>query len=126
MQLHLCTDQTRPDLCSALSPLETSYLYSMMFNQKGRLCQNNTRLGFSEHVLRPWRRRTGRSEAQIKKDYGEEGDLGVVAASSRGKQKPMFPPPRLTVVKVLGLPRAGSGSDRVCPLTQSSARWPWL
>lgn len=43
---------------------------------------------------------TGRSVAQINKEYDEEGDLGIVAASARGKQKPMFKPTPLTIAGV--------------------------
>lgn len=44
---------------------------------------------------------TGRSVAQINKEYDEQGDLGIVAASARGKQKPMFKPAPLTIAGVL-------------------------
>ena len=47
---------------------------------------------------------TGRSVAQISKEYDEEGDLGIVAASARGKQKPMFKPQPLTISGVQYLP----------------------
>jgi DNA ligase N terminus len=40
---------------------------------------------------------TGRSVKEIQKQYDQEGDLGTVAAAARGKQKPMFKPPPLTV-----------------------------
>jgi DNA ligase-1 len=40
---------------------------------------------------------TGRKESAIKKEYDEEGDLGVVAAASRATQKTMFQPAPLTI-----------------------------
>ena len=44
---------------------------------------------------------TGRKEGAIKGDLDEYGDLGVVAAQSRGRQKQMFKPKPLTVSGVL-------------------------
>ncbi len=44
---------------------------------------------------------TGRKESAIKGDLDEYGDLGVVAAQSRGRQKQMFKPKPLTVSGVL-------------------------
>lgn len=46
---------------------------------------------------------TGRKEASIKAEYGDCGDLGLVAFNSRGTQKTMFPPPPLTLRQVFKL-----------------------
>lgn len=46
---------------------------------------------------------TGRKESSIKAEYAECGDLGLVAFSSRGMQKTMFPPPPLTLRQVFKL-----------------------
>lgn len=43
---------------------------------------------------------TGRKEAAIKKAYDDAGDLGAVAAASRGAQKLLFAPKRLTLAGV--------------------------
>ena len=40
---------------------------------------------------------TGKSPAQIKKMYEQEGDLGVVAATARSKQNTLFKPKALTL-----------------------------
>lgn len=40
---------------------------------------------------------TGRSEKQVNKEYDEEGDLGIVAATARAKQKSMFKPKPLSI-----------------------------
>eukprot|EP00850_Spirogloea_muscicola_P016575 SM000135S27019 [mRNA] locus=s135:205847:211629:- [translate_table: standard] len=44
---------------------------------------------------------TGRREAQIKAEYKECGDLGLVARASRTTQRTMFPAPPLACAKVL-------------------------
>jgi DNA ligase-1 len=44
---------------------------------------------------------TGRKESAIKAEYKTEGDLGIVAQASRGTQKTMYTPPKLTVSGVL-------------------------
>ena len=43
---------------------------------------------------------TGKSPAQIKKMYEQEGDLGVVAATARSKQNTLFKPKELTLQAV--------------------------
>lgn len=55
----------------------------------------------------PWRTRvqalveaTGRSMALIKKEVDVSGDIGSVAAASRGQQRTMFAQARLTVAGV--------------------------
>lgn len=48
---------------------------------------------------------TGRSEAKVKKDYEESGDLGTVAAAARATQRTMFPTPPLTIPGVSALHR---------------------
>ena len=42
----------------------------------------------------------GRSVDKVKADAQEKGDLGLVAESSRGTQRTMFAPPKLTVTAV--------------------------
>lgn len=42
----------------------------------------------------------GRAEALIKKEYGECGDLGVVAVNARSTQRTMFQPAPLTIASV--------------------------
>ena len=54
---------------------------------------------------------TGRKEAAIKADLDEFGDLGVVAAQSRGRQKQMFKPKPLTISGVLGTFRDIASSE---------------
>eukprot|EP00889_Picochlorum_renovo_P003003 jgi/Picre1/30033/NNA_005405.t1 len=44
---------------------------------------------------------TGKKESAVKAQYDETGDLGIVAAQARGRQKTMFKPKPLTVRKVL-------------------------
>lgn len=70
---------------------------------------------------------TGKNDAAIKKAYEESGDLGLVAVSSRGSQKTLFPLPPLTMRSVRpaalafrfwSLPaRCKSDSRSVCPFT---------
>ncbi|XP_074648224.1 DNA ligase 1-like isoform X2 [Tubulanus polymorphus] len=43
---------------------------------------------------------TGRSVDKIRADVKEEGDLGIVAESSRSNQRTMFAPPKLTIPNV--------------------------
>lgn len=43
---------------------------------------------------------TGKTDGAIKKAYEESGDLGLVACSSRGSQKTLFPLPPLTLRSV--------------------------
>jgi len=43
---------------------------------------------------------TGRSEAKIKEDYKDAGDLGTIAVNAKAAQKVMFKPARLTVKAV--------------------------
>ena len=40
---------------------------------------------------------TGRSDAQLRREYHEVGDLGEVAVKSKGRQRTMFQPKPLTV-----------------------------
>jgi DNA ligase N terminus len=40
---------------------------------------------------------TGRSDAQLRKEFQEAGDLGEVAAKSKGRQRTMFQPKPLTI-----------------------------
>ena len=54
---------------------------------------------------------TGRKESVIKGDLDEYGDLGVVAAQSRGRQKQMFKPKPLTVSGVLNTFREIASSE---------------
>lgn len=46
---------------------------------------------------RPLAQATGSSEAQIKEKYKQEGDLGIVAMTSRSTQRVMFQPAPLTL-----------------------------
>ncbi len=48
---------------------------------------------------------TGRSLAQLKKELETSGDIGSVAAASRGSQRTMMAPKRLTVQSVSGAER---------------------
>ncbi|XP_046856445.1 DNA ligase 1-like isoform X2 [Xenia sp. Carnegie-2017] len=43
---------------------------------------------------------TGRSTQQVKLEFGEKGDLGIVAEASRSTQRTMFTPAKLTVSTV--------------------------
>ncbi|CAB3985626.1 DNA ligase 1-like isoform X1 [Paramuricea clavata] len=43
---------------------------------------------------------TGRSAQQVKSEFGEKGDLGIVAEASRSTQRTMFAPAKLTVATV--------------------------
>lgn len=55
-------------------------------------------LGIGDSILlRALAQGTGRQEAQVKKEYEEAGDLGVVACASKNKQRTMFQPKPLTV-----------------------------
>ena len=55
-------------------------------------------LGIGESILtKALASVTGRSEAQLKKEYQEIGDLGEVACRSKGKQRTMFQPKPLTI-----------------------------
>ncbi|KAI9096933.1 ATP-dependent DNA ligase [Phlyctochytrium arcticum] len=55
-------------------------------------------LGIGESILiKAVASATGRSAQAIKTDLDTQGDLGLVAQSSKGNQKTMFPPPPLTV-----------------------------
>lgn len=47
---------------------------------------------------------TGRSMAQLKKELEVTGDMGSVAAASRGSQRTMMAPKRLTVQSVRASP----------------------
>jgi hypothetical protein len=40
---------------------------------------------------------TGRSEAQLKQQYNEEGDIGIVARKNKGKQATLIKPVPLTI-----------------------------
>ncbi|KAL3133936.1 hypothetical protein ABBQ32_008384 [Trebouxia sp. C0010 RCD-2024] len=44
---------------------------------------------------------TGRQESLIKKQYGESGDLGIVASAARANQRTMYQPAPLTIPSVL-------------------------
>ncbi|XP_054711989.1 DNA ligase 1-like [Uloborus diversus] len=58
-------------------------------------------LGVGEALLmRAVAQATGRTFDKIKAEVGVKGDLGTVAESSRGNQKLMFTPPKLTVSSV--------------------------
>lgn len=84
----------------ALSPqhlLQTVYLCI------NRVCPDyeGLELGIGEGLLvKAIAEATGRSLAQIKKDYQETGDLGMVAKNSRANQPMMFKPKPLTVPAV--------------------------
>nr|CAD7264673.1 unnamed protein product [Timema shepardi] len=55
-------------------------------------------LGIAETTLiRTIAQSTGRSVAQVKSDVADTGDIGIVAEQSRGNQRMMFQPARLTV-----------------------------
>jgi hypothetical protein len=56
---------------------------------------------------------TGRKEEAIRAEYGESGDLGLVAARSRAAQKQMFPSPPLTV-QTVGVAGVCSFSGFLC------------
>ncbi|XP_028395470.1 DNA ligase 1-like [Dendronephthya gigantea] len=43
---------------------------------------------------------TGRSSQQVKSEFAEKGDLGIVAEASRSTQRTMFTPAKLTIVTV--------------------------
>ncbi|KAI0212316.1 DNA ligase 1 [Lamellibrachia satsuma] len=58
-------------------------------------------LGIGESLLmKAIAQATGRSLEKIKIDAQEKGDLGLVAESSRGNQRTMFAPPKLTIASV--------------------------
>ena len=64
------------------------------------LCLLPCLLPASSSTLQALAQATGRKETAIKSEYGQSGDLGVVACNSRGKQKTMFQPPPLTLAGV--------------------------
>ncbi|ORY88006.1 ATP-dependent DNA ligase [Protomyces lactucae-debilis] len=58
-------------------------------------------LGIGESLLlKAIAESTGRPMDKVKKDYGKLGDLGLVAAASRGVQPTMFKPKPLTITSV--------------------------
>lgn len=58
----------------------------------------NIELGIGDAILfKALANATGRSDAQLKKEYQETGDLGEVAVNSKGKQRTMFQPKPLTI-----------------------------
>ncbi|XP_071797865.1 DNA ligase 1-like [Asterias amurensis] len=58
-------------------------------------------LGIGETLLmKAIAQSTGRTLEKVKADAATQGDLGLVAQSSRSNQRTMFTPPRLTVLKV--------------------------
>ena len=58
-------------------------------------------LGVGESlILKALAEATGRKLAIIKAEVEKEGDIGVVAETSRAKQKTMFAPPKLTIPQV--------------------------
>ncbi|XP_022095560.1 DNA ligase 1-like [Acanthaster planci] len=58
-------------------------------------------LGIGETILmKAIAQSTGRTVEKVKADAAQQGDLGLVAQSSRSNQRTMFTPARLTVLKV--------------------------
>lgn len=58
-------------------------------------------LGIGESILmKAIAESTGRTMPSLKATYDQLGDLGLVAQSSRNKQRTMFAPPKLTIQSV--------------------------
>lgn len=73
----------------------------LMVNRLGPDYEPGLELGLGETILlKALAIGTGREMSSVKADYREEGDIGVVALKSRGKQKVMFKPKKLTVSEV--------------------------
>ncbi|ODV82973.1 hypothetical protein CANARDRAFT_30439 [[Candida] arabinofermentans NRRL YB-2248] len=73
----------------------------LMINRLGPDYEPGLELGLGETILiKALANGTGRSTQQIKSDYHELGDIGVVALKSRSKQSLMFKPKPLNIDQV--------------------------
>jgi hypothetical protein len=86
------------------------------------VCLLPRRLPASSSTLQALAQATGRKETAIKSEYGQSGDLGVVACNSRGKQKTMFQPPPLTLAGVSGWHWGAEEGGRAAYLCAWSSR----
>lgn len=93
-------------LCNSLRAILATHpqdLLPTVYLCTGRVAPSHAgiELGVGDSILiKALAEATGRQVAQINKQYGEEGDLGIVAASARGKQNPIFKPAPLTIAGV--------------------------
>lgn len=73
----------------------------LMANRLGPDYVPGLELGLGETMLlKALSQSTGRELAHLRKEYHNEGDIGVVALKSRSKQRVMFKPKRLTLLEV--------------------------
>ncbi|XP_064406636.1 DNA ligase 1-like isoform X2 [Halichondria panicea] len=80
-----------------LSPAETVPCVYLCLNKLAPAYEG-LELGIGESFLiKAIAGATGRNPPQVKADYAEKGDLGLVAEMSRSTQRTMFAPPKLTV-----------------------------
>ncbi|GME80760.1 unnamed protein product [Ambrosiozyma monospora] len=83
---------------AATNLIQVTYL---MVNRLGPDYEPDLELGLGETLLlKALATSTGRSLGDIRKDFHKQGDIGVVAKSSRSRQSIMFKPKPLTVEQV--------------------------
>lgn len=84
-----------------VKPEELAKVVYLCINRLGPEYEPGLELGLGETlIIKALAEATGRTNAQIKNDYKEVGDLGLVALKSRNNQPTMFKPKPLSVKSV--------------------------